>query len=172
MNQLSRRRSILEDLKTVQNYITGKELASRYGVSRQIIVSDIAYLKSQGHDITSSKNGYLMTKIPYAGEAFKRTIYVYHDALSMGKEVRLIVENGAVVDNVFIRHPIYGEITVELMLKSLADCQDFSENMDQDEGHLLADLTGGYHYHVISAKTEKILDNAVEDLRKHGFLAE
>jgi transcriptional regulator of NAD metabolism len=44
--------------------------------------------------------------------------------------------------------------------------------MEKFEGQMLAHLTDNLHLHTISAHTEKILDNAVRDLKEHQFIVE
>jgi hypothetical protein len=166
------RRQQIADYIKEQNYpVTGSTLSQIFNVSRQIIVSDIAALKHD-HPIVSTKRGYIYQPPQKIGGPYERTVMVSHTAEEMSTEVRIIVENGAIVNDVSIQHPIYGRITVELMLTSIEDCDKFSRNMLEDNGRMLAELTDGIHQHTLSAVTEKILDNAVNDLRKHGFLLE
>lgn len=172
MKPKERQEAIIDLLQNSEEPITGQQLADRFAVSRQIIVGDITKLKNQGHYISSGKKGYEFKDVAQWGEKCRRTIKVMHAADDMPDEVRLICENGAVVNNVFIIHPIYGRLEVTLMLRTMEDCERFSRNMLKDKKGLLCDLTNGIHHHVISAPTEKILDNAVADLRRRGFLCE
>ncbi|WP_254246500.1 transcription repressor NadR [Macrococcoides canis] len=172
MNVNERRLAILQLIKESTTPISGNQLAQQYDVSRQIIVSDIAQLRAEEHPIKATKQGYIFQKIEEQGEKYKRTITVRHTSERMLEELKIIVENGAMIDNVSVNHPIYGKISVELMLRSVEECYDFSNDMEEDNGRMLAELTYGIHDHVISAKSEKILDNAVNELRQEGFMYE
>lgn len=55
MDKTEIRREILLDLLSDEcEPVNGKELADRLGVSRQVIVQDIAILKNRGFDIIST----------------------------------------------------------------------------------------------------------------------
>ena len=54
----NRRAAILKLLKTRHQPVTGNELAQHFGVSRQVIVQDIALLRAQGSDIIATPRGY------------------------------------------------------------------------------------------------------------------
>ena len=56
MTNLERREKIIEMLTENENYITATALAQSFGVTRQIIVSDIAILRAQGNKISAVKN--------------------------------------------------------------------------------------------------------------------
>ena len=51
MNSMNRRAAILKLLQDTQEPITGGQLSEHFGVTRQVIVSDIALLRAQGEDI-------------------------------------------------------------------------------------------------------------------------
>ena len=172
MNVIERRYAISQLIKQSKSPINGKQLAQHFNVSRQIIVSDIAQLRADHHPIKATKQGYIYQEIKEQGEKFKRSITVCHSAERMLEELKIIVENGAMIDNVSVNHPIYGKITVDLMLRSVEECYDFSNDMEEDNGRMLAELTFGVHDHVISATSEKILDNAVYNLKREGFIYE
>lgn len=62
MENIERRRLILRKLKSSSASVTGRELAELCGVSRQIIVSDIAMLRAEGAKILATSQGYLMER--------------------------------------------------------------------------------------------------------------
>ena len=95
-----------------------------------------------------------------------------HDHTQIEKELTTIVENGAMIDNVSVEHPIYGTIQAELMIESIENIQSFVEDMAKYQGTMLAELTDLIHLHTISADSEKILDNAVRDLQQQGFIVD
>ena len=57
MNGYERRMNIIEYLRNSDKAVSGKELASLYHVSRQVIVQDIALLRAKDYDIVSTNHG-------------------------------------------------------------------------------------------------------------------
>ena len=62
MNGEIRRSEILQKLQSSGRAISGNALAKTFGVSRQVIVQDIALLRAQGIHITPSFWGYLLER--------------------------------------------------------------------------------------------------------------
>jgi len=165
-----RRAEILEDLRNTGDSISGVKLAEQYDVSRQIIVRDISILKADGHPIVSTSRGYVRRPAVRRGKPFKRTIACQHNFEQMEEELKIILDNGAMIDDVSIDHPVYGEINGELMIATNEDLTLFLTRMDKEKSRMLANLTDNVHLHVISADTKKILDNAIRDLIEHGYI--
>ena len=170
-NPFNRRKAILQLLESTNEPISGKQLSQQFGVSRQIIVKDISILKSQEHIINSTSRGYVINNTPQ-GKAYKRVIVCQHNNERMEEELQLIIDNGAMIDDVAIDHPVYGNIKANLMIETQDDLDKFIHAMNKFEGRMLAHLTDNVHLHAISAHTEKILDNAVRDLKAHQFIVE
>ncbi|MBI5974990.1 3H domain-containing protein [Staphylococcus canis] len=167
----TRRMAMLRYLEEADQPIKGHELSQHFGVSRQVIVKDISYLKTQNHAIFSSSKGYYMNPEPQ-GKPYKRIIMCQHEKSEITEELTTIIENGAMIDNVSVEHPVYGTIQAELMIETLAHVATFVDNMEKYDGTMLARLTDLIHLHTISADSEKILDNAVHDLAEKGFLVD
>lgn len=170
-NPFNRRKAILQLLESTNEPISGKQLSQQFGVSRQIIVKDISILKSQEHIINSTSRGYVINNTPQ-GKAYKRVIVCQHNNERMEEELQLIIDNGAMIDDVAIDHPVYGNIKANLMIETQDDLDKFIHAMNKFKGQMLAHLTDNVHLHTISAHTEKILDNAVRDLKAHQFIVE
>ena len=62
MNQTERRSRILDILRDADISISASKLAAEFGVTRQIIVSDIAILRANGHKIIATQRGYVIEK--------------------------------------------------------------------------------------------------------------
>ena len=62
MNGRERRFEILALLEGATKAVSGAEIAERCGVSRQVIVHDIALLRREGNDILSTHHGYLLQR--------------------------------------------------------------------------------------------------------------
>ena len=170
-NPFKRREQILQLLESSDEPISGKQLSKQFDVSRQIIVKDISILKSQNYNIDSTSRGYVVNNVQ-CGKRYKRVIVCQHDNDRMEEELKLILDNGAMIDDVAIDHPVYGSIKADLMIETYEDLSKFISEMEKFEGQMLAHLTDNLHLHTISAHTEKILDNAIRDLKEHQFIVE
>lgn len=60
MTGTNRREALLDCLLKAPSPVTGKELSDRFGVSRQVIVQDIALLRASGKEIVGTMRGYLV----------------------------------------------------------------------------------------------------------------
>ncbi|MCR1842645.1 HTH domain-containing protein [Murimonas intestini] len=62
MQGSQRREQIMTLLSKSGVPVTGRELAGHFGVSRQVIVQDIALLRASGKEILSTTTGYLILR--------------------------------------------------------------------------------------------------------------
>ncbi|MDO5025075.1 MAG: transcription repressor NadR [Trueperella sp.] len=161
---------ILETLENASTPIAASRFAEQFGVSRQVIVQDIALLRASGHQILSTNRGYLIEHQPNSAAAV-RVFKCRHTAAQMRAELQAMVDNGATVANVFISHRAYGTVQAKLNLHSRADVDSFLEKMASGASQPLMVATDGYHYHTVLADSEEILDAVEHDLGQLGFLA-
>ena len=96
MTAEQRRAAVLEALKAGPQPVSAAALARRFGVSRQLIVGDVALLRACRHT---------------AGE--------------MEAELQMMVDNGCTVLDVIVEHPVYGQLTGALQLSSRYDVRQF-----------------------------------------------
>lgn len=167
MNAEERRNQILLLLKDAKKQISASALAKELGVSRQIIVGDVALLRAQGNDIVALARGYVLQKNPLCERVFK----VHHSDEDTQKELLLIVDAGGCVVDVFIYHRTYGEVNAKMNIKSRLDVESFIADISNGKSSLLKNVTSGYHYHTVSAESEAILDLIEKRLDENGFLA-
>ena len=161
-----RRREMLELLKKSNTALTGNDLAKRFNVSRQIIIKDIATLKQEGKPIVATGRGYYLR----APEIFERIFKLYHTADQTLDELRLVVDMGGVVKDVFVWHKVYGRVKASLNISSREDVERFIEGVRSGKSSELMNITGGYHYHTVTAEDEAILDKIAETLDKRGYI--
>ena len=154
MKAKERRKAIANLLSASDEPISGGELALRFNISRQIIVSDISVLKGQGFDILSTHHGYVMRRSPLAERVFK----VRHGSGETEDELRRIVDNGGTVVDVFVWHKVYGRITAPLNIFSHLGIKQFLEGVRTGKSIELMSVTGGYHYHTVRADSTDVLD--------------
>lgn len=160
-----RRREIVTLLKNSEVPISGSFLADEFQVSRQAVVQDIAILRARGFNILSTNTGYYFKK-----KNASRIVKTHHTSEETEEELKLIVDNGGTIEDVIVRHETYGEIKVQLNVKSRRDILKLTEDFRNKEAIHLKNLTDDYHYHTISAESEEILDIIVEELYDRGFL--
>lgn len=160
---------LIEILKLLEENtpISGTTLATKLGVTRQVIVQDIAILKSRGYNIISTARGYVLNRqIP----SFIRLIAVKHDKEQIRQELEIIVKNGGEVLDVIVEHPVYGEIKGHLNIKSLDDVRAFITAMETSKAEPLLTLSHGIHLHHIGADSEEKLDSIENKLKEMGFI--
>lgn len=167
---MQRRTAILAALKDSALPLSGTELARRFGVSRQIIVQDIALLRAEQQDILSTYRGYVLPRAPKQTAAV-RVFYVRHETEDTLDEFETIVDAGGHVLDVFIEHALYGTLRADLIIDSRLDAAAFVKQMQQSPDQPLKTLTGGCHYHTVTAASETLLDLIEDGLRQKGYLS-
>jgi len=169
MDGQARRGAILDRLSKASAPVSAAALAGELGVSRQIIVGDVALLRAGGSPITATPRGYLSAK-PESG--FRRTLACRHPPQGMEAELTALVDAGCEVVDVVVEHPLYGQLTGELRLRSRYDVGEFLRHAARDSARPLSDLTGGLHLHTVRAPDPAALDRAAQALRELGYLVE
>ena len=86
-----RREQLIALLQQADVPVSGTDLAKSLGVSRQVIVGDIALLRAAGADISATPRGYVIQHSP-AG--FVHQVACRHDAAGMEAELNLMVDQG------------------------------------------------------------------------------
>ena len=153
-------------MRNAEGPVSGERLAKSLGVSRQVIVQDIALLRAADHDILATNRGYLYTASSEAGRVF----HVNHKNEEMEEELNIRVDFGATVVDVFVEHKPYGELSAPLNIRTRKGVSDFLESIRSGHSSPLMTITCGDHYHTVKADSEKTLDEIEEELDRHGFL--
>ena len=165
----SRRTAIFDLLKKRHDPVTGNELALLFDVSRQVIVQDIALLRAGGADIMATPRGYCYNQAATA-PVISRRIACRHTPEQTSLELSVMVEAGCRVIDVFVEHPLYGEIRGLLLLNNLADVADFIERYHNQQAQLLSSLTGGVHLHTLEADSHRAFEIARKRLSDLNML--
>ncbi|MEZ3437224.1 MAG: transcription repressor NadR [Lachnospiraceae bacterium] len=168
MTGSERRDGILRTIRKSNAPVSGKRLAASYEVSRQVIVQDIALIRAAGYDIISTNRGYILN----APAGAERVLKVQHTDEQVEEELYAIVDLGGCAENVMVNHRVYGHIEAGLHISSRRDAGEFMEDIRRGKSSPLKNITSGYHYHTISADSERTLDMIEETLREKGFLVE
>jgi transcriptional regulator of NAD metabolism len=162
-----RQQRLMDLLRTSREPMTGSELAQRLGVTRQVVVHDVAVLRAAGAPILSTPRGYWWHA---ESPVRKQTVLaVRHSPELTDTELNTLVDHGVHVLDVIVEHPIYGELRGALRLASRRDVALFLEQVRQSGATLLSSLTGGYHMHTVEAPDDEHLDEAVAALRRNGI---
>ncbi|NPV69411.1 MAG: transcription repressor NadR [Firmicutes bacterium] len=169
MNAEERRSGIQSLLLKSAKPCTGSELAANLGVSRQVIVQDIAILRARGEPIVATPQGYVMREAAL-GPGETRVVACSHGAGNVREELLTIVREGGEILDVIVEHPLYGEISGRLMLRSEADVDRFLSRMDRTRAILLSSLTGGVHLHTIRVPGPAAFSAILTALREKGYL--
>lgn len=164
-----RRKRLLDILKNSSGPVSGSILSKTLGVSRQVIVQDIALLRAGSAEIFATPKGYILyTQGP--AKKYRRSYMVNHTKEQIVDELSLIVDNGGKVLNVIVAHDVYGQIQADLILENRQDVMAFYERMGSSKAGPLLQLSNGIHIHTVEAASERILDNIERDLKERGYL--
>lgn len=165
-----RREKIIEILQRETAPVSGAELAGRTGVSRQVIVQDIALLRASYQNIISTNRGYLLYVETVRPKRYRRVVKVKHRKEDIVRELDCIVDAGGKVLNVLVEHEIYGTLSGDLVINSRADVRKFMHRVEACGTKPLTDLTEGIHFHTVEAEQEETLDAVERALAEEGFL--
>jgi len=106
MTGTDRREKLLHLLRESDTPLSGAWLGKQTGVSRQVVVQDIALLRTKGYPIVSTARGYMLNEPKHA----TRLLKVYHTNEQVEEELNTIVDLGGAVLNVMVNHRVYGRM--------------------------------------------------------------
>lgn len=171
MEASDRRKEILTILKSSEKPVSAASLASRFHVSRQIIVGDIALLRAAGTDIQATPRGYLPAHSSDQGQIVHQ-VACRHNSDDVRAELYAMVDEGCTVRDVIVEHPIYGQLTGLLEVHSRHDVDEFVRASTRTEAQPLCLLTRGIHLHTLICPDEASYQRVLDKLRSCGFLYE
>lgn len=163
-----RRKKIIQLMRESSTPLSGGALGKETGVSRQVVVQDIALLRTQGYPIMATARGYLLNDAKQMVRLFK----VHHTNEQLGDELETIIDLGGSVLDVMVNHRVYGKMSAPLNIKNRRDIQLLLHDLATGKSTPLMSVTSGYHFHHVSAESKEILDEIEESLRKKQYIAE
>lgn len=166
MKATDRRKEIAAVLTSSETPVSGSALSEKFGVSRQIIVQDISLLKAAGYEILSTHHGYIVQSSPLKERVFK----LRHTTDQTEDELTTIVDLGGTVVDVFVWHKVYGKVEAKMNIFSRMHVRQFLEGVRSGKSTELMNITGGYHYHTVTAESDEILDKIGKALDRKGFI--
>lgn len=165
-----RREQMLQMLQQQETPMSGAALAKYFGVSRQVIVQDIALMRAENHPIISTNKGYLCRTQEQQNTQPKRVFCVKHTTEQVFEEFVSVLELGGKILDVAVEHELYGQIRVDLLIETIQDAREFVNRMIGCKDNPLKVLTDDCHYHTVAAPSEKLLDLIEKELKSKGFL--
>ncbi|QPL05383.1 MULTISPECIES: transcription repressor NadR [Actinomyces] len=165
MEAARRRERILERLNAAGTPVPASTLGSELGVSRQIVVGDVALLRAAGQAIRATNRGYVLA---HPTTRARRSFHVTHDRDLLDAELSAIIDAGGTMVDLSIPHAAYGRVTVDLLVRDQEDIAQLLEQLGRSP--LLSELTNGYHSHTVEADDEATLDAVHTALDALGIL--
>ncbi|MGN1350391.1 MAG: 3H domain-containing protein [Anaerovoracaceae bacterium] len=169
MTGKERRENILKSISESSSPLSASKIADMFGVSRQVVVQDIALIRAAGHEILSTNRGYILQNpVPLTSRVFK----VSHTEEELEDELTVIVDLGGNILDVVVNHKLYGRMQAPLNISSRRNITSFMNNMKSGKSTPLMRITSNYHYHTVEADSEETLDLIEQALRERGYLIE
>ncbi|MCR5273690.1 MAG: transcription repressor NadR [Lachnospiraceae bacterium] len=165
MDGQARRKKLVEIIRQSDKPVSGTALAEKLEVSRQVVVTDIALIRANGVDVISTNRGYVIA----SEDKCKRIIKCHHSDDDILDELFVIVDNGGRAENVIINHRYYNRLEAPLNVSSRRQAKEFMDAIKSGKSKSLSSATSGYHYHIISADSEKTLDIIEAELKEKGY---
>ena len=160
MKAAERRRKIVEYIRGAQSAVSAGSLSEKFGVSRQVIVQDIAILRAS--------RGYVLDGGGRATRVFK----CRHTLDELVDEAEIIISRGGSIEDVSVSHRVYGKISAHLGLTTITHAEELYRSLKSGASKPLMSVTDGYHYHTVCAESEAKLDEMEGALRTAGYLIE
>ena len=157
MNAAQRREAILNRLSEAETPVSASALAAQLGVSRQIVVGDVALLRAGGAQIDATPRGY---QLHPAQKGYVGILACVH---STEEEMRTVVD-------VAVENSLYGELRGNLNLASRYDVDNFIQQAKNTPESLLSRMTGGVHLHTLHCPDADSFERIRQALDEKGIL--
>lgn len=169
MNAAERRTKITHLLTQADGPLSATTLAAQCGVSRQIIVGDVALLRAGGLAVLATPRGYVLENTSAPAHTERRVVCRHGDD-RLHEELYTVVDLGGALIDVTVEHSVYGQICAPLHIFSRYDADVFCKKIQTPDACLLCGLTDGIHLHTLRAPDQATLDRVVQGLKDKGFL--
>lgn len=170
MDAEARRKKIIAILSEERMPISASQIAEKLGVSRQVIVGDVALLRAVGKDILATPRGYVLENLEGRDGRITKTIACCHKLEEIREELYTILDLGGEILDVTVEHSVYGEISAPLHIFSRYDADLFISKISSSGARPLCDLTEGVHLHKILCKSDEDFERIKNALIKKGLL--
>ncbi len=160
-----RKKGIIELLTLAEKPLSASYFAEHFGVTRQVIVGDIALLRASGATVIATPRGYILER----KHEKEYIIACKHSHSEMKEELYHIVDCGCGVLDVVVEHPLYGQITCNLHLFSRLDVDAFLEKMENTQSRPISEITNDIHIHHLQCPSDEHFRAVVKVLREKGI---
>ena len=161
MNAAQRRESILKRLSGAEAPVSASALAALLGVSRQIVVGDVALLRAGGAQIDATPRGYQLHPAEKGYTAILACVHSTED--EMRTELYTVVDQA-------VENSLYGELRGNLNLASRYDVDNFIQQAKDTPEALLSRMTGGVHLHTLHCPDAGSFERIKKELEEKGIL--
>ncbi len=168
MKSAERRREIVRLLCNTETPVPANVLKEKFGISRQVIVQDIAILRANGYEVISTNRGYVLNLKARSSRVFK----CRHSLEELIEEGEIIISAGGRIEDISVSHRLYGKISANIALGNRLQVEELYRSLVSGASKPLMSVTDGYHYHAVTADSEITLDEIENKLRERGFLIE
>lgn len=171
METNQRRDELVALLQAATKPVSASKLAEQFGVSRQIIVGDVALLRAGGLQITATARGYVLDKDSLDEDMNDTYVLAcIHDKSLLAEELYIFADHGAELLNVTVEHPVYGTLSQPLNLRSRYEADAFLHKVAATGASLLCDLSGGVHLHTVRCPNAEAYRRVLVALKEKGLL--
>ena len=168
MNAAQRRERILTRLNSAGAPLSASTLAAELGVSRQIVVGDVALLRAGGAQIDATPRGY---QLHPAEKGYTGILACVHRTQEeMRRELYTVVDQGGTVVDVAVENSLYGEIRATLNLCNRYDVDNFIRQAADAPESLLSRMTGGVQLHTLRCPDKDTFARICAALEQQGLL--
>ena len=160
MNAAQRRERILTRLNSAGAPLSASTLAAELGVSRQIVVGDVALLRAGGAQIDATPRGY---QLHPAEKGYTGILACVHRTQEeMRRELYTVVDQGGTVVDVAVENSLYlcNRYDVDNFIRQAADAPE----------SLLSRMTGGVHLHTLRCPDKDTFARIRAALEQQGLL--
>lgn len=131
MTAARRRDEILQALAGASGPVSAAALAARLGVSRQVVVGDVALLRAAGSPIVATPRGYVLGG-GQEGGGVRCTVACRHGLDGLLDELYTVADCGCGVLDVTVEHPVYGQLSGQLQVFSRYDADVFWDALQKN----------------------------------------
>lgn len=164
-----RRQNIVQCLKESSTPLSASKIARTTGVSRQIIVGDVALLRASGVNIVATNKGYVLSDSETKAKALT-LVKLIHQNEDIYDELCTIVDYGGRILNIEVNHSVYGKLVCDINVSNRIQAGEYASKFENGSVNHLSSLTSGVHYHYIEANDEITLIRIQKALNDKGYL--
>lgn len=161
----NRKDAILTRLSQTKDPVSASVLAQELGVTRQVIVGDVALLRAAGSNVVATPRGYLLDRRENASYVINSN----HNSSRLLEELYIIIEHGCGLLNVIVEHPVYGRLTCDLNIFTRGEAEAFVQKLLDAGCQPLSAITKEGHLHTLQCPSEAHFRKLQEELKEKGF---